>query len=301
MRTRRGFTLIELLVVIAIVVVLVGLLLPAVQKVREAAARAKCQNNLKQIGLAVLSYESARGELPPEFSTPVVYLFTSLLPYVEQDNLARGYDERAHPADEVNQPVVAQHVRVYQCPSAPTDHVIWPYYEDHGKRAAVGDYSPLSCVRVPVGPPGNPNLAGALWPYSAPGRAFRPTLAAVADGTSNTLCVTEVAVAHQHWVRGRMAAGVNPNEPDRFAPWAGQRQLAWQAYSADGSTTVDGIDGPCVINCQNVYTAYSFHPGGVNVLMVDGSVRFLRESIRGPVFAALISRAGGETIPADAF
>src|SRR5437762_8856955 len=122
---RRGFTLIELLVVIAIIAVLIGLLLPAVQKVREASSRTQCANNLKQVGLAIFNHESTYATFPTSVrpsgvtSLPRVSWTIPTLAFIEQDNLRRNYDPNQTWGAPTNLPVSAQKLRIFQCPSTP--------------------------------------------------------------------------------------------------------------------------------------------------------------------------------------
>src|SRR5438874_1589353 len=164
----RGFTLIELLVVIAIIGVLIGLLLPAVQKVREAALRAKCQNNLKQIGLALHNFESAKGALPPSrvnnpaTTTPpfanfrdAKYMHTwapFLFPYIEQQSLANQYNFQVNTFDPPNDVIVKTQIPVFLCPAAPGGDFGPRVVNNQLPNLAVTDYSTTTSVQVAGNP-----------------------------------------------------------------------------------------------------------------------------------------------------
>ncbi len=217
---RRAVTLIELLVVIAILGVLLGLLLPAVQKVREAAARAQCGNNLKQAGLALHQFEAGRGAFPPGavfgpfpqagITTDALHgCWPFLLPYLEQPALFGAYRWDVDFFDLANQPTVAAQLKVLQCPSAQANRFVLMEHSDgafvNGGQGACIDYGPVQGVGPGLALLGliDPaeNYQGAL-PVNGMTRVLD-----IRDGTSYTLLVSEDAGRPQLWQAGAVRAG----------------------------------------------------------------------------------------------
>jgi len=311
----RGFTLIELLVVIAIIAILIGLLLPAVQKVREVAARLKCQNNLKQMGVALHNYEGTYQTFPgastgpSNSSTPpppyrhgwVAYT----LPWIEQDNVRTAYTaDTCHWYDSPNANVILIPIKVYHCPSADFGRAATSKSSTYGTRtAAAWDYA---SVNVSSFAPGYSGTANADRRTGVMNDRLGSRIAEITDGLSNTLMVSECANRPQYWVMGRMRPDLQAQTSTPPAAlgevtggvWAEhQKAVSVGGASADGTVTSGG--GPCAINCTNDWEIYSMHTGGANGLMADGSVRFLKASMSIDVLAALCSRNGGEVVNAD--
>jgi prepilin-type N-terminal cleavage/methylation domain-containing protein/prepilin-type processing-associated H-X9-DG protein len=314
---RRGFTLIELLVVIAIIAILIGLLLPAVQKVREAANRIQCANNLKQLGLALHNYHGDHGTFPPGAVGPFASLpqyaglkhhglGTYLLPYLEQEALFRQYRWEDSWFDPLNQPVVNRQVKTWKCPSAQADRlhngslptVTPPPMDLFNGTAACGDYAGMGVIdagladRGLIDPPGGPRDERGHFEGAFPVNHTR-RVADILDGTSHTILMAECAGRPQLW-RGRRQV---PNLWLSGGPWASRNLLFGRGATPDGTA----FFGPCAVNCTNDREVYSFHPGGANVVFADGSVRFLRADIDIRVFAKLVTRAGGEVVSAGDF
>ena len=302
---RGAFTLIELLVVIAIIAVLIGLLLPAVQKVREAASRAQCQNNLKQLALACLNYESAHGRFPASNTTAAPWhgWAALVLPQLEQENVRNIYTLTANWYDGANAAARAAQVKTFLCPSANPGRAgqsAVPGAAGSPFTGAAWDYTNVSVVAVTL-------LAYLSYPdpasYPAVWRGVMSSqgsaVAQITDGLSNTLLVTEDANRPEYWVKGRRVTATAPpfggDGPGVVTGgvWADhQKGFGIEGTSADGLALV----GECAVNCTNAYEVYAFHTGGANAAMADGSVRFLAEGMSIRTLAALSTRAGGEVV-----
>jgi prepilin-type N-terminal cleavage/methylation domain-containing protein/prepilin-type processing-associated H-X9-DG protein len=273
---RPAFTLIELLVVIAIVAILLALLLPAVQKVREAAARASCQNNLKQLALGLHNYHTAYNAFPPS-----MLWGKASLPYLEQSALAA-----------LGSAAEDKQIPLHRCPSAPGDRVI----QVLGAPKGVSDYAGLIYINASMWPSSGPAVLNSPVPADYNGvfgssSSTKPTrLDQITDGASNTFLLVEHAGGPDKW-QGRSKNGTT----NSTSYWAGDNRIPLKGVDP---VTYNAF-GRCMLNCTNDFAAYAFHPGGINAAMADGSVRFVRETISPETFAALITMAGGEVIEGE--
>jgi len=303
-RHHAAFTLIELLVVIAIIAILIGLLLPAVQKVREAASRMKCSNNLKQIGLALHTYHDANDKYPPyypgglaltdprRYSENWSYL---LLPYIEQGNVySQPFTTRA----EYDAQMRRQVIPTYLCPSNPLPSTVTSgsgvvtsltnYMGVTGRQR--NDWRPL--------PLGFGMDTGVIAVTNASGQPVKINILSVTDGTSNTI-----------------AFGERPPVPDLQWGWAMRGNpnldtLIWAQYTAADTASLGTSDdyGPCPFPmyfqaprspkagyCDG-YHMWSYHTGGGNFALADGSVRFMTYQAGPVIIPAMATRAMGEVI-----
>jgi prepilin-type N-terminal cleavage/methylation domain-containing protein/prepilin-type processing-associated H-X9-DG protein len=341
---RRGFTLIELLVVIAIIAVLIALLLPAVQAAREAARRAQCVNNLKQIGLACMNYESGMGVLPPGLKGSIWGTWmVFVLPYVEQQALynawnTSGNNSAGSPTVGVtygsafNITVTSSRLNSFTCPSdtpaAPissTVNGVAYKVTSHNYAANFGNLfvfqnqagsgangSSVPFLGAPFSDIGSPLVTLSTITLAAPIGGYVDTkLSSITDGLSNTMLVAEV-------VQGQGTGGQYNASYDLrgFAWWYGG--ATYESWLAPNSPLPDQMEvaGYCVYPFANnppcipspgtanlfiTTAARSRHPGGVNSVTADGSVKFFKNSINLNTWRALSTTQGNEVISSDAY
>jgi prepilin-type N-terminal cleavage/methylation domain-containing protein/prepilin-type processing-associated H-X9-DG protein len=358
-KRNRGFTLIELLVVIAIIAVLIALLLPAVQMAREAARRAQCVNNLKQMGLAIHNYISTYDVIPPAGSwagskTPAAYnanpggspLITTiggiqyrlnasmkirLLPYMEQQQIYGAYNFSASDFQSVkageaaNSTVLYTALSAFLCPSDMNPGDISTTF--NGATPGVSNY-PNNMGMEPNYTSGA--LNGPCWYLGGdPNLGSRVSLARIIDGTSNTVIFSE-------WVKGtsgkklpgrgavydfaKMTGNAGLNSMSDLATCQTQTTIAWDDKGQYWSCQDTGRGGGywhitfpnkkgCNTKANNVsyddvgsmINPSSNHPGGVNMLFIDGSVRFVKDTIAPQPYYGIATIAGGEAISSDAY
>jgi prepilin-type N-terminal cleavage/methylation domain-containing protein/prepilin-type processing-associated H-X9-DG protein len=342
-RTKRdGFTLIELLVVIAIIAVLIALLLPAVQAAREAARRIQCTNNLKQIGLGMLNYESSVGALPKSMvltgtGNTTIYLNgwsaqARILPYMEETAMFNAANIGVFKEDPANSTIIAMNISVFVCPSEISPQI---FIHDYGL-SGVTNYGVSQGDWFVWGGFNGPQNRSAF----GPNRSRR--LAEFTDGLGQTLMAAEVKVrqsasncrhttltsinnpsnipspnADPYTVAPEYDNGgcITQNQSEFHTEWsdgnahAAGFTTAWRPNKTIvGRTMYKGLD--LDLNGRNeedggptfaAITARSYHPGGVNALMGDGSVRFVKSTISGVTWRAMGTVAGGEVVVGDAY
>ncbi|XZE20819.1 DUF1559 domain-containing protein [Pirellulaceae bacterium SH449] len=292
---RRAFTLVELLVVIAIIGILVGLLLPAVQSAREAARRMQCSNNLKQIGLGILNYESAYKRFPPgSIRSNFVSGFAGILPHLEQGNIYERYNFSLYYTLPEAAEISALQVPTFLCPSTVIPRQVpSPALTAAGLPAEVGGPSTY-LLNEGTGQMMNAALQDGMFPclWGAMGARAFPTnflgMRDVPDGTSNTIAVGETTYDFPEY---RWAASVQAPFGGTVR-WGGARWIVGYPRVALGTTRFP-LNAPRV-SITGGYT--SQHTGGINFSFVDGSVRFLSNNTQFEILTAISTRNRGEVV-----
>jgi prepilin-type N-terminal cleavage/methylation domain-containing protein/prepilin-type processing-associated H-X9-DG protein len=310
--TSKAFTLIELLVVIAIIAILIGLLIAAVQKIREADSRLTCANNLKQMAMALHNYHDTNNRFPLGRTKPFLHGWpVFILPYMEQQNIYNQYTiKNQNWFDPINYKAAQMQVKTFICPACPDDKNR-PAKDNKNPNAAITDYTipggitdafmvfSLNNGKGVAQTPFPSNLA--VINSMGIGTAFSE----IRDGTSNSFLVYESGGRPKHYISGKVIGQADVDSATKCGNTSVTNGItSGAAWADDGNNSpVHGFnkDGTfcseaCLMNCTNNQEAYSFHSGGMNASFADGSVRYINENIKIITFCALVTMAGGEVI-----
>lgn len=312
--SRTGATLIELLVVLAIMGILIGLIAPAVQSARESARRLECQNNLRQVGLALHLFESAYKRFPPSGWTKAgpghpsgkyVGWRALTLPFIEQSNTEKLYNFQLDWWEGTNATVAAVQVKVFQCPSVPQRVDVLSAIAKPPRPAlnfanpiAATDYEAIMGVQ-----PASINPHLPLPIYNATNRfsvMYRNSItrfADVVDGTSSTLAIVECGGRPSVYRKRVMQPSLTNDQGIGWADSEGPFSL--DGSSADGNTEGCGKVGGCSVamNAKNDNEPFSFHTGGSSAVFADAHVAFLSQDMDLNVMAALCTKDAQESEP----
>lgn len=301
-RRAAGFTLIELLVVIAIIAVLIGLLLAAIQKAREAASRAKCQSNIRNVALALHVYHDAKDHFPFSVYGPIDNSghtpmnrrswFHEILAFVEENDMAVSLDTHmAAGGSALHWPGIDNSVvPVFMCPSDPTSPKTHTFWGDGGNTTQGFSGNYVVCAGNDYFNPGgnSSNLNGVFYTQST------TRLSDISDGTAHTCLVGEIILSPDkgdHDIRGRY---FNPTHSGvSFSTRLPPNTNVPDAFNWCSATPVP--KAPCIWSGSNIFVlARSLHTNGANVAMADGSVRYVPNTINAQIWKDMGSRNGGE-------
>lgn len=312
-RSQAAFTLIELLVVIAIIAILIGLLLPAVQKVREAAARAQSQNNLKQLALACHSFHDVNQGLPsaaffPNPANPLISYSTWIIPifpYIEQENLHRAWYANPTVAAQYNG-ITAPAATVVKTLLAPNDALGDTPFEQlapganpafpNGRYVGLTSYGCNGGTAAPLS-----YVQDGVFHYDT-----RTKLIEILDGTSQTMLLAERHGFDPNW--GALVRRPS-NDMRPFSAWAGGPFFAWRSTLAPvnfrlpdfSSSTPPALGSAAYFDLyyRRLFAVGSANPNGANIALCDGSVRFLTTNTSLLTLRELSTRASGNVLNLD--